>query len=207
MENSMKNKLEKTSQNEETMNIIVSGYGGQGVLTLSEMITKAALSSDLTVRQAELHGLAQRGGALRSHIRIGGQVNSPLVMRGDSDLIISLDLLEGLRSCYWANKRKTTMLVNNQIFWPYEKSSPEQKETEKRINELVKKLKVLPGTQTVEDLTGETISLNVYFFAQAIKEDLLPFNKEAALQSLKDKLGGKEELFTQNKKVFDKAFE
>lgn len=191
-------------------NIIVSGYGGQGVLTLSQLITKSALDEGLFVRQSELHGLAQRGGALRSHIRIGkdkDEINSPLVTRGSSNLIISLDLLEGLRSCYWANKSETMMLSNEEIFWPYDKEKPDKKETKSRISDLVKKLKTYSADKIVEEITGETLSVNVYFFAKALKEGVLPFDKKTASKALKDKLGSKKKLFADNKKVFDKGLD
>ena len=89
---------------EKTFNLIVTGYGGQGVLTITKIITTAAMLQGYDVKEAELHGLAQRGGSLDCHVRFGSKVYSPIVPRGKADLIISLESLEALRACYWANE-------------------------------------------------------------------------------------------------------
>ena len=78
--------------------VILAGVGGQGVLSVATIIAHAAISEGLEVRQSEVHGMAQRGGAVLAHMRIAdGKIAGDLVPRGGADLIISMEPLEGLR--------------------------------------------------------------------------------------------------------------
>jgi len=78
--------------------IVLSGVGGQGVLSLAVIIAKAAVISGLTVRQSEVHGMAQRGGAVLAHLRLSdAEVHSDLISRGGADMILSMEPLESLR--------------------------------------------------------------------------------------------------------------
>ena len=78
--------------------IILAGVGGQGLLSLAAVITRAAQNEGLCVKQAEVHGMAQRGGTVESHIRLSDrEVYSPLIREGTADLILSLEPMEGLR--------------------------------------------------------------------------------------------------------------
>ena len=79
-------------------NIILAGVGGQGILTIAAAISMAALKEDLNTKQAEVHGMSQRGGAVQSHLRISGKtIASDLIPLGEADLILSVEPLEGLR--------------------------------------------------------------------------------------------------------------
>ncbi len=78
--------------------IILCGVGGQGVLSVAAAIAAAAASEGLKVRQSEVHGMAQRGGAVMSHLRLSDEtIPGDLVPRGGADLIISMEPLEALR--------------------------------------------------------------------------------------------------------------
>ncbi|GHV02390.1 indolepyruvate oxidoreductase [Spirochaetia bacterium] len=82
--------------------IILAGVGGQGVLSIAAIIAKAAVKEGLTVRQSEVHGMAQRGGAVLAHLRISDKtIASDLVPQGGADLIISMEPLESLRYTAW----------------------------------------------------------------------------------------------------------
>ena len=79
-------------------NVILAGVGGQGILTLAAIIDYAAMLSGLQIKQAEVHGMSQRGGAVQSHLRISDkEIYSDLIPMGKADLIISLELMEALR--------------------------------------------------------------------------------------------------------------
>jgi indolepyruvate ferredoxin oxidoreductase, beta subunit len=79
-------------------NLILAGVGGQGLLALAAVIGEAARSSGLHVLQAEVHGMAQRGGVVQSHLRYSDQpIHSALVKEGDAHLILSLEPMEALR--------------------------------------------------------------------------------------------------------------
>jgi indolepyruvate ferredoxin oxidoreductase beta subunit len=78
--------------------IILAGVGGQGVLSVASVLAKAAAEAGLTVRQSEVHGMAQRGGAVLSHLRISSSaIACDLIPKGKTDLILSMELLESLR--------------------------------------------------------------------------------------------------------------
>ena len=82
--------------------VILAGVGGQGVLSIAAIIAQAALNEGLTVRQSEVHGMAQRGGAVLANLRISDKaIASDLVPRGGADLILSMAPLESLRYAAW----------------------------------------------------------------------------------------------------------
>nr|WP_242664287.1 indolepyruvate oxidoreductase subunit beta [Chlorobium sp. N1] len=78
--------------------IILAGVGGQGILSIAAVIDLAALHGGLEIRQAEVHGMSQRGGAVESHLRLSDRpIHSDLIARGTADLLISVEPLEALR--------------------------------------------------------------------------------------------------------------
>jgi indolepyruvate ferredoxin oxidoreductase beta subunit len=78
--------------------IILAGVGGQGVLSIAAIIAKAAIGAGFSVRQSEVHGMAQRGGAVLSHLRLSdAPIASDLIPQGMADLIVSMEPLESLR--------------------------------------------------------------------------------------------------------------
>ena len=82
--------------------IILSGVGGQGILSIATVIGRAALAVGLQIKQAEVHGMSQRGGDVQSHLRISSsEIRSDLIPRGAADLIISLEPMESLRYLEW----------------------------------------------------------------------------------------------------------
>jgi indolepyruvate ferredoxin oxidoreductase beta subunit len=86
--------------------IILAGVGGQGVLSIAAIIAQAAVKEGLTVRQSEVHGMAQRGGAVLAHLRISSEaIASDLVPQGEANLIISMEPLEGLRYAAWLSPK------------------------------------------------------------------------------------------------------
>lgn len=78
--------------------IILAGVGGQGILSIAYVIDNAALKAGLNFKQAEVHGMAQRGGAVQSHLRLSdAPVFSELIPRSSADMILSVEPLEALR--------------------------------------------------------------------------------------------------------------
>lgn len=79
-------------------NIILAGVGGQGILTIAAIIDYAAMQKNLFIKQAEVHGMSQRGGAVESHLRISDrEIYSDLIPRGEAGIILSLEPMESLR--------------------------------------------------------------------------------------------------------------
>lgn len=86
-------------------NIILSGVGGQGILTLASIIDIAALKHNLFVKQSEVHGMSQRGGAVQCHVRISDkEIYSDLIPEGETDLILSTEPMELLRHLPYLKK-------------------------------------------------------------------------------------------------------
>ena len=78
--------------------IILAGVGGQGILSIATVIGSAALQQDLHLKQAEVHGMSQRGGDVQSNLRLSSEpIYSDLIPRGGADLIVSLEPMEALR--------------------------------------------------------------------------------------------------------------
>ena len=80
------------------INIILSGVGGQGILTIATIIGYAAVAAGLYLKQAEVHGMSQRGGDVQSHLRISDKpIFSDLIPKGKADIVIAVEPMEGLR--------------------------------------------------------------------------------------------------------------
>lgn len=98
--------------------IILSGVGGQGILSIAAIIGKAALNEGLRIKQAEVHGMSQRGGDVQSNLRISSEpIASDLIPQGGADIIISLEPMEALRYLPWLSSdgwviTNTTPFVN-----------------------------------------------------------------------------------------------
>ena len=86
-------------------NMILSGVGGQGILTIAAVLDTAALSENLNVKQSEVHGMSQRGGAVLSHVRISDkEIYSDLIPTGNADMILSVEPMELLRHIPYLKK-------------------------------------------------------------------------------------------------------
>jgi len=80
-----------------TLNVLLAGIGGQGVLTASQLLAEAAVRAGYDVKKSEVHGMAQRGGVVTSHVRIGRRVYSPIISSGEVDLLVAFEEAEALR--------------------------------------------------------------------------------------------------------------
>ena len=78
-------------------NILVTGVGGQGVILASNIIGEVALAAGYDVKKTDTLGMAQRGGSVVSHVRLGHQVCSPLIKTGEVDIMIAFEKLEAAR--------------------------------------------------------------------------------------------------------------
>lgn len=92
--------------------IILSGVGGQGIVSIAATIAQAALDNNLFIKQSEVHGMSQRGGAVYSHLRISDkEISSDLIPLGQADIIISVEPMESLRYLPWL--KENGWLVTN----------------------------------------------------------------------------------------------
>jgi len=86
----------------EPFNVLMVGVGGQGVVLASNILSEAAMRAGLDVKKSEIHGMSQRGGPVFSHVRFGERVHSPVIPKGEADVIYSLERMELLRWATWA---------------------------------------------------------------------------------------------------------
>jgi indolepyruvate ferredoxin oxidoreductase beta subunit len=98
--------------------LIIAGVGGQGTLLASKIIGGAALKSGYSVKVSEVHGMSQRGGSVVTFVRYGdGEVNSPVVVLGEADTVLSFELLEAYRSLPYL-KKGGLVITNTQTISP-----------------------------------------------------------------------------------------
>ncbi len=97
--------------------IFLAGVGGQGTLLASEVLGEAFLLSGYDVKKSEVHGMAQRGGAVTTHLRFGPRVHSPLIEPGKADLLIAFEKIEALRFAHYL-RPGGALLVNTQEIYP-----------------------------------------------------------------------------------------
>lgn len=100
----------------EICNVLIVGIGGQGVILASNVLGEACIHAGIPVRSAETHGMAQRGGSVDCHVRIGSRFG-PLIPKGGADLLVSFELLEGLRYRHFL-KRDGVMILNDLMVVP-----------------------------------------------------------------------------------------
>ena len=97
--------------------VFLAGVGGQGTLLASEVLCDAFLLSGYDVKKSEVHGMAQRGGSVTTHLRFGPKVFSPLIEPGGADLLIAFEKLEALRFAHYL-RPGGAMVVNAQEIFP-----------------------------------------------------------------------------------------
>jgi indolepyruvate ferredoxin oxidoreductase, beta subunit len=98
-------------------NVLMVGVGGQGIILASSILAQVAAESGLDVKKSEVHGMAQRGGAVSSHIRFGKKVHSPLIPAGEVDILFGSELLETYRWLPYLND-KGRIIANTQKIDP-----------------------------------------------------------------------------------------
>lgn len=88
----------------ESKNILLVGVGGQGIVLASEIMSEFFKRQGYDVKKSEVHGMAQRGGIVSSHVRIGKKVFSPMIEKGNADIMLSFEKMEALRWLYYVKK-------------------------------------------------------------------------------------------------------
>lgn len=105
------------TKSKEVINVFFAGVGGQGIVLASDLISTVAFRANYDVKQNEIHGMSQRGGAVTSHVRFGPQVHTPVIMDGEAHFLVAFEELEALR---WAHiiRPDGRILVNRQRILP-----------------------------------------------------------------------------------------
>lgn len=161
-------------------NIILSGVGGQGILTIAAVLDTAALSENLHIKQSEVHGMSQRGGAVQSHVRISDkEIYSDLIPEGKADLILSVEPMELLRYMPFLNKKGWLITDSN----PFVNTGnyPEIKD----IYEQIKKhpFHVIINATDVAKKIGNSKVANMVLLGAA--SSIIPLSEESLLAAIK----------------------
>ena len=98
-----------------SVNCLLAGIGGQGTVLASKLIARAAMDKGLTVRTSETIGMAQRGGCVVSHVRMGRMIHSPLVPLESADLIIGFEPAEAVRYLHYLRENGTLVVSKNAV--------------------------------------------------------------------------------------------
>ncbi len=168
------------------LNVVLAGVGGQGIVSLANVIANAALIAGTNVIVAETHGLSQRGGSVIVHVRLG-DAEAPLIPEGGGDIMISLDPLEAARYAHYVKK--------NGIIYMEEQITPPPLPNVKIpplndiINDLASKgfqVKVVSAIRRAKEL-GNPLGANIYMLGAAMSSGLFdgyiaPENVEEAIR-------------------------
>ena len=156
------------------VDIILSGVGGQGILSIAAVIGEAALKEGLYMKQAEVHGMSQRGGDVQSNLRLSDQpIASDLIPKGHADLIISLEPMESLRYLPYL-KEDGWLVTNSQPFV----NIPNYPDMEK-VNEELNKLphKVILDVEAIAKEVATARAANIVMLGAAAPFIGIEFNK------------------------------
>ena len=100
-----------------TKNIMIVGVGGQGTLLASRILGNAVIRKGYDVKVSEVHGMSQRGGSVVTYVKFGDAVHSPIIDKGEADIILAFECLEAYRALPWL-KVGGKIIVNNQMINP-----------------------------------------------------------------------------------------
>ncbi|TET84459.1 MAG: hypothetical protein E3J36_01205 [Candidatus Nealsonbacteria bacterium] len=171
-------------KNLEQFNILIVGTGGQGQITLLQILAEAALFEGKEIKTSELHGLSQRGGSVEVHLRFGKKIFSPLVSQRKADLILGLEMQECLKACYFANS-KTVFLINKYFVpIPLQKLLTE-KEILKILKKFSKKVTLITAANICQKEFGTNIVAGIYLLSLASFKKLIPLKPASILKAIK----------------------
>ncbi|MBW1660089.1 MAG: indolepyruvate oxidoreductase subunit beta [Deltaproteobacteria bacterium] len=184
---------------EKTTSVLMAGVGGQGIILASDILSEVMLDAGYDVKKSEIHGMAQRGGSVSSHIRFGKKVYSPTIPKGSADFLICFEKLELLRWLDYCNE-DTRVIVNDLELNPPMVNLGEAEYPRELFEETIKKFKnltLVPASKTALDM-GNIRAANVVMIGIFSKY----FDVEEKLWL--DKILGKlpEKLHDLNRKAF-----
>ncbi|MCY0868688.1 MAG: indolepyruvate oxidoreductase subunit beta [Desulfurococcus sp.] len=150
-------------------NVLLTGVGGQGLITLGRLIGLAVMRRGLNVTIAEVHGLSQRGGSVTVHVRIG-EGDSPVIPSGGAHVIIAMEMLEGARSLTYAN-RNTTIVLNDVLLPPPLSKYPTRESIAAELLRKGVRYFLYNADKASIEVVGSSISSNVALLGYALAVD------------------------------------
>ncbi|WP_456367248.1 indolepyruvate oxidoreductase subunit beta [Thermococcus sp.] len=167
-------------------NLIITGVGGQGGLTLSRIVGNAAMVEGYSVRIGETLGMSQRYGSVLSYLRFGEEVYSPLIEEGEADLMIALEPAEALRNARFLSKRSVAVINAYPIHTATTLVGKERYPALEEIREAIGKIcpvHMMNFQREADRINPRT--LGVLMLGYAYGRGLLPLKKESLLEGIK----------------------
>ncbi len=174
-------------------NVVISGVGGQGVMLASKILAEAALKEGHKIRVADDKGLAQRGGSVVSHVRIGAEVHGPLIGKARANSILAFEPLEAVRHSHvLANGGSSVAIVNKNPLLPVVANLGIMKypKVEKLFEALGKKAgKVVKiDVETLAKEAGSLKTRNMVMLGALAGNDSIPISKECFMATIREKV-------------------
>lgn len=182
--------------------IVLTGVGGQGVITAANILGKAAVRAKTNVYVSEVHGMAQRGGAVNCTVRLGN-VSGPLVAAATADVIVSLEPVEALRNIMYANK-KTKIITDINPVVPFTVSVGGEKYP--NLDDVYKEIQSRAILFKIDALkiakdSGAAITKNIVMLGALAASSVLPFKPDVLLETILENIPVKYKDI--NKKAFN----
>lgn len=170
-------------------NVVLAGVGGQGTILAAEILGVAAVKDGLNVRVGEIHGMAQRGGAVTSTVRVGEKVLSPTVLDGQADVLLGFEPLETMRNLLSASG-KTLVILSDECIPPTELSAkgsayPTMDEIVKRIRRFTEKI-VVVETRRLSGEAGSVLTQNSVLIGTLAATGKMPVRVESLKEALRE---------------------
>lgn len=186
----------------------IVGVGGQGILTSSQVIGKAALEKELDVYMSEVHGMAQRGGVVWTTVKIGEKVYSPLIGSGEADAILSFEPVEAYRALEKASK-DTWIVTNISPIVPFtvsvgKEEYPDVEEMFADLEDKSDKLLKIDAEKLGKE-AGAAITQNIVMIGALTATEVLPVSKEEIIESIERQVP--EKFVDINKKAFELGYQ
>jgi len=146
----------------KTINFLLAGVGGQGTILASDVLVNVGLAAGYQAKQAEVHGMSQRGGSVTSHVRWGEVIHSPLIGAGEVDVLLAFEKLEALRSLN-ALRPGGLALINTQVFEPLgviagEQQYPSDEFLHEAFSKMTPRIHYISGEQIAESLENPRVA-------------------------------------------------
>lgn len=171
-------------------NIVLCGVGGQGTVLASKLMAAAAMKKGIPVMTAETIGMAQRGGSVFSHLRMGEGIHSPLIARGTADLIIGFEPGETVRMLPYL-KTGGSVVVSSRPIMPVSASigASEYKAEDMiaYLKQKVENLKIIDSDKALKEL-GSSKVLNVILLGAAVRSGELGLTLEDIQEAIRNKV-------------------
>ena len=174
----------KTEKNNRVFNCVIVGTGGQGLITLLEVLSDAAIKSGLDAKTSELHGLSQRGGSVEVHIKFGKKVFSPLVEAKKADLIVGLEMQECLKAAYFSGPQTQYLINKTEVAIPGKPLLAEE-EIIGNLKKFTKKIEVIDANGICQKELGTPAVAGVYLLCLAAFKEMIPLAPEVMLEAIK----------------------